>query len=249
MRRGWLAAFVVAALLQVVHAAVLADSAELHVGQQVLQQYDRQGLVLRGTRYNAILLPIGQKLAAAGGSLYDEPFKFVVLRGKMPNAFSAPGGYVFVTNSLIDLIKTKDELACVGGHEMAHIINHDVMNRLKRTQQTGIWLTIGQLLLGGGVAQTASIALSLQSLHFDRAVETGADIRGAELCAKAGYNPYALVWLMQKFESLPNQMRTMEMFSDHPREDHRISDLEAHFKAQPEAFGKFSPDQTTAQTI
>ena len=244
----WLAGCTLAVLL-LVPAVMSADPTELRIGQQVLQQYERQRLVMRGTRYNTILKPIAAKLSAAGRGLYDEPFRFFVLRSKAPNAFSVPGGYIFVTTSLIDIVKTKDELACVSGHEMAHVIEHDVMNRIKRTQQTGIWLTLGQLLVGGETAQIASIALDLQSLHFDRAVETEADKIGADLCTKAGFNPYGLIWMMEKFESLPGQTRTMEMFSDHPREDHRISDLEAHFKAEPGVFGKFTRDQTTAQAI
>lgn len=230
----------IAALSAACPIAAMADSTELRIGQQILQQYEKQGLVLHGTRYNASVDPIAERIAAAGAGLYDEPFKFFVLHNKQPNAFAVPGGFMFINDSLIDFVKTKDELACVSGHELAHVIHHDVMNRLKRTQQTGIWLALGQLLLGGRAASIASTALQIQSLHFDRKEETAADQTGSDICAKANFNPYGLVWMMEQFEKLPSQTRTMEMFSDHPREDHRISDLENHFKAHPAVFGKFN---------
>lgn len=241
-RRGpQLILFLLLVLLSTIAPVVVsADSTELRIGQQILQQYQRQGLVLRGTRYNAALEPIATRMKSEGRGLYDEPFNFYVLHKEQPNAFSVPGGFIFVTDGLIDFVKMQDELACVSGHEMAHVIHHDAMNRLKRTQQTNIWLTIGHLILGGNVASIAALALNVQSLHFDRKVETDADFLGADLCARAGFNPYGLVWMMEQFEQQPDRTRTMEMFSDHPREDHRISDLEAHFKSDPTLFAKYS---------
>jgi predicted Zn-dependent protease len=242
-------ACVAALALAIAPSIVRADPAELQIGQQVLQQYQRQGLIVRGNHADAVVQAVGRRLAAVARGLYDEPFRFYVVHQAAPNAFSVPGGYLFVTDALVKVVHTEDELACVTGHEMGHTIHHDVMNRLKREQQAGTWLALGQLLLGGRIASIASLALDIQALHFDREIETAADLTGADLCAKAGFNPFGLVWMMETFESLPGQTKTMEMFSDHPREDHRISDLEAHFRAHPELFAKFRNDKSTAKPL
>lgn len=226
-----------------------ADETELRLGNQILQQYEKQGIVLHDTRYDAIVKTIAARMIPTGRGLYDEPFRFYVIHQKDANAFAVPGGLMFINDALIDLVHYEDELACVSGHEMGHVIHHDVMNRLKREQQTGVLLALGQLLLGNRVASVANLALNLQALHFDRGIENAADRTGAELCAKAGYNPYGLVWMMEQFESLPNQTKTMEMFSDHPREDHRISDLETLFRSEPSVFGRFRDDKSTGRSI
>ena len=226
-----------------------ADETELKLGNQILQEYEKQGIILRNTRYNAIVEPIAARMIPTGRGLYDEPFRFYVIHQKDPNAFAVPGGLMFINDALINLVHYEDELACVSGHEMGHVIHHDVMNRIKREQQTGVLLAVGQLLLGGRVASVANLALNLQALHFDRGIESSADRTGAELCAKAGYNPYGLVWMMEQFESLPGQTKTMEMFSDHPTEDHRIADLEAFFRSQPSVFAHFSSDKSTGRPL
>jgi predicted Zn-dependent protease len=241
-----------AALVLLVAAAAPpagADETELRLGNQILQQYEKQGIILHDTRYNAIVEPIAERMIPTGRGLYDEPFRFYVIHQKDPNAFAVPGGLMFINDALIDFVKYEDELACVSGHEMGHVIHHDVMHRLKREQQTGALLAVGQLLLGGRVASVANLGVGLQELHFDRGIESAADRTGSELCAKAGYNPYGLVWMMEQFESLPNQTKTMEMFSDHPRDDHRIADLETFFRSEPSVFAHFTDDKSTGRPL
>jgi predicted Zn-dependent protease len=81
----------------------------------------------------------------------------------------------------------------------------------------------------------------LQSLSFSRDVERTADLKGADTCAEANSNPWGLVKLIEAFGK-SNAGGKLEMLSDHPRDDHRISDLEAHFRNHPERFTRFKRD-------
>jgi predicted Zn-dependent protease len=56
-----------------------------------------------------------------------------------------------------------------------------------------------------------------------------------------------MIWLFRKFSK--QNAGTFEMLSDHPRDDHRISDLENHFLENPERFSRFSSDIATATPL
>lgn len=231
--------------------AALADEQERQIGEQAYQQIKASGLILEGTRYNRIVDEIGPRIARAAQGLYDEPFRFFVIHKSPPNAFAVPGGYMFIHDSLIDLVDTKDELACVAAHEISHVIHRDGMNRMRRNQRNNTLLAVGSIILGrsGQAVNTlGSSYLALSSLHFDRGQESAADVTGSDICSNAGYNPYGLVWMMEKFEKISagpktaGSLQSMEMFSNHPREDHRIADLENHFAQNPSGFERFAHD-------
>ncbi|MDB5071439.1 MAG: peptidase Ste24p [Candidatus Eremiobacteraeota bacterium] len=235
-----------------------ADETERALGAKLYEQIKASGLILQGTRYNRIVDEIAPRIARAAQGMYDEPFRFYVIHASPPNAFAVPGGYMFIHDSLIDAVETKDELACVTGHEISHVIHHDTIDRLRRNQRNATIASIGAVLLGGGKSQAvntvASTYVSLAALHYDRHQETAADITGSEICASAGYNPNGLVWMMEKFEKISAgrsgaSLQAMEMFSNHPREDHRIADLQDHFAQNPTAFARYSADIARATPI
>jgi predicted Zn-dependent protease len=93
-----------------------------------------------------------------------------------------------------------------------------------------------------------NILANAQAMNFSRAVESNADHLGAYTCAQAGYNPWGMVWLFKRFETKPSGV-PLEMLSDHPRDDHRVSDLENEFRDDPATFGRFSSDPKTAHPI
>jgi predicted Zn-dependent protease len=71
-------------------------------------------------------------------------------------------------------------------------------------------------------------------------VESEADVTGADLCAKAGLNPWGLVWLLENYQKSKMAGR-MEMLSDAPGD--RIRILKAYFASAPERFAKFDRDR------
>jgi beta-barrel assembly-enhancing protease len=58
-------------------------------------------------------------------------FSFEIFDSGQPNAFALPGGYIFVTRSLIELCeRNRDEIAFILGHEMGHVIRGHAMDRI-----------------------------------------------------------------------------------------------------------------------
>jgi predicted Zn-dependent protease len=229
---------------------------EATIGRQVYAQLQQKGEIIPDSPYYAILNPIAQQIKRVADPQYQFPFNFILVHEKSPNAFAVPGGNVYVTDSLMTFVKNREELAGVLCHETSHDIHHDVVNNMAKDQRaatrTTIGAVLGSILLGQNagplVNMGANYAYAAQTQGYSREVETAADLKGSETCAAAGYNPWGMVWLFQQFQKADTG-GGMEALSDHPRDDHRISDLETHFKADPQRFAHFNSDIATATPL
>lgn len=76
-------------------------------------------------------------------------YHFAILDSKEINAFACPGGIIFITKGLLDMLKTEDELAAVLAHEVSHVNNKDGMNSV----QTSRWTQLAAIL-GSAAART-----------------------------------------------------------------------------------------------
>jgi hypothetical protein len=100
---------------------------------------------------------------------------------------------------------------------------------------------------GGYLGQMAvGMGANAQSKGYSREVESAADRAGAYNCAKAGYNPWGMVWLFQRMASAKHSSSSPEWLSDHPTDSHRVADLEKVFNEDPATFGKFPNDPSKA---
>ncbi len=63
---------------------------------------------------------------------YDQSFKFFVLDIENPNAYACPGGIIFITKGMLKIIDNEAELACVLGHEIAHVVRKHGMKEVER---------------------------------------------------------------------------------------------------------------------
>jgi predicted Zn-dependent protease len=224
---------------------------EEQIGAQEYATLAGKGEIINASPWYAVLNEVGRKVAAVGDRQYEYPFHFILVNEKGPNAFSVPGGNVYVTLPLMTFVRNKEELAGVLCHEMSHDIHHDVIHLAQKQQTTGLIATGLDLLLGGRsaiVGNILGIAAQLQDLHYSRDVEENADHLGAENCARAGYDPWGMVWLFQQFEK-SDTGGSMEMLSDHPTDRHRIAALEGEFRSDPSLFGRYSSNAATAHKM
>ena len=229
-------------------AGAAQNKQEDDIGRQVYQDLEKKGEIIRESPLYDVLRPIAQQIKGVADPQYYRPFTFYLVHESQPNAFAVPGGNVYVTDSLMRFVENREELAGVLCHETSHDIHHDVINNMAKDKRAQTRSAIGALvvnvLTGGRAASVVNTAADFNALAavngYSRAVETAADLKGAETCAQAGSNPWGMVWLFRAFGK-SNAGGNMEMLSDHPRDDHRIADLEAHFKQNPALFGSFDP--------
>ncbi len=171
--------------------------------------------------------------SAAGTTEY--PFECHLLADpETINAFALPGGQVFITAALFDQLETEGQLAGVMAHEIAHVVARHSAEQIAKQQLT-------QGLTGAVViasydpenprsAQTAQMAMligSLVNMQFSRSDELEADRLGVRFMAEAGYDPRAMIQVMEVLAAAGEGARPPEFFSTHPNPDNRIANIEA----------------------
>ena len=176
----------------------------------------------------------GQKVVSqVGNRQYD--FQFHIIDQPVANAFSLPGGYVYVTRGLLALTNSPDELACVLGHETTHVIKRHAAQRLEAATVPGIFTLPGAVvgtvspLAGNLLAAPAQGVGGLFLAGYSRDQEREADRTGQELAARAGFDPHALSQFLDRlgqFESLASNVqdqRIPSIFQTHPQTPERVA--------------------------
>ena len=202
---------------------------EIQVGRERYADYLQRGEIVppQSPLYRTID-PIGKAIAAVADRQYFAPFHFILLNEQTPNAFSMPGGNVYVTTALLSFLKNRDELAGVLCHEVNHDIHHDMYDVFQATQ-------------GGRSPQDPSV------IAEERAAEANADRAGAYTCAKAGFNPWGMVWNFRQYRQAMGVSNNGGV--DHPSDEQREAALIALFRDHRATFGRFSDDVASAAPL
>ena len=232
---------------------VFSVEQDIEIGRQSAAQAERQLPMLNDRRAERYVNDIVRELAAAApGARY--PYEAHVVNASDINAFALPGGPLFVNRGLIESVRSEGELAGVLAHEMAHIgLRHGTHNASKAYgTQIGIGVLGG--LLGGRSGQTTTTSQILQVLggvglnavflKFGRDAETQADVAGAQMMARAGYDPQEMVSFFELLQSRQrsNPGAVAQFFSDHPAPANRA----ARIRQEAQAIGPIRDRRVTA---
>jgi predicted Zn-dependent protease len=172
---------------------------------------------------------IGQRVARA--SLRPNiAYRFHIIRDKELNAFSGPGGHIYITTALMELA-SDDELASVLSHEVGHIVARHSLKTIQQSQAlrglanlfgsvTGI---AGDTAQEFGTAAATIVAGGLLAVH-NREEEREADYLGLHTMAKAGFNSQGMVTMFGKIQKVGERDSSLlgSIFADHPDVDERI---------------------------
>ncbi|MBV8148757.1 MAG: M48 family metallopeptidase [Candidatus Eremiobacteraeota bacterium] len=243
-------AFMAIAALATFGARAQESGDESQTGAQLFKELKAQSEIVSSSPLYDRLRPIAANLTNVVQPQYAYPIHFYIVHEPQPNAFAAPGGNVYVTDALFYFVKNKEELQGVLCHETSHLLHHDSEKLMKDDQQIRARAIAATILLGptiGVILATTAIS-QLDSLHYSRNAEEAADLTGADNCAKAGYNPWGLVWLFRDFSNA-NVEQPPELLSDHPDFEHRIAQLEQHFKQNPSLFDRFDATEQSATVL
>ncbi len=139
---------------------------------------------------------------------------FMILNSNDINALSCPGGIVLINKGLCDLATNEDELAAILAHEVAHITLQHGIQSVEKAKMTAAWTTLGHegtQQLGSDEALELSesygdivddVTMNLVTRGYSRDSEQQADSLAVHILSKAGYDPMALVTILEKMESL-----------------------------------------------
>jgi hypothetical protein len=207
---------------------------DIEIGRQSAAQAERQLPVIHDAHAERYLNAVIWRLAPyAPGARY--PYQAKLVDSTDINAFSLPGGFLYVNRGLVEATRAEAELAGVIAHEMGHVaLRHGTHQASEAyAAQAGLGI-LGGLLghghgSGGILTAIGGIGLNAAFLKFSRTAEYQADLAGASMMARAGYPPSAMADFFDTLtrEEQRNPRRLEQFFSDHPPSADRAARIRA----------------------
>lgn len=214
----------------------LAPHQEIALGLQAVPQMLHQyGGLYPDQRYQSMVDQVGEKLVRGSDAAgTDWQFEFHLLNdSRTVNAFALPGGQVFITKALLDLLTTEGQLAGVLAHEMGHVLaRHGAQQMAKSGLTQGLVTAVLVASEDVRAANAAAMIGQMVNMKYGRDDELQADELGVRFMAEAGYDPRAMVEVMQILEQAGGGAHEPEFFSTHPSPENRIERIREAIRAQ-----------------
>jgi predicted Zn-dependent protease len=208
-----------------------SPSKDVELGRQAAQQAERQMPLLNDSASQAYVARVGARLAEAIPSEFQHPefhYTYKVVDVRDVNAFALPGGFTYVNRGLIETAQTEGQLAGALAHEISHVaLRHGTAQAAKaqKYQAGSVAAQILGAVIGGGAGQVVGAAgqmgIGAAFLRFSRDYERQADMLGAQIMARAGYDPHELANMFRILEQMGGKAGP-EWMSDHPNPGNRF---------------------------
>jgi predicted Zn-dependent protease len=218
---------------RVQHLAASMDTPEEEIayGLNAAPQMAREfGGEVRDPQARALVQKVGQRLID-GTAVRQSPYRFqfhLLADPQTINAFALPGGQIFITAALFKLLESEDQLAGVLGHEIGHVVGrHSTQQIAKSELINGIAQGAGVAMSDGhssGSMQIARQVAGMINLKYGRDDETEADSLGVKFLIEAGYDPEAMIGVMQILKDHAGK-GPPQILSSHPDPGNRIEHI------------------------
>ena len=151
-------------------------------------------------------------------SEYD--YNIIVLDNAQINAFTIPGGNIYVFSGLISFCDSPEQLAAVLAHEMGHVEKRHTVDRLAREFSLSVLFSI---MTGGDTVLLSDLYQTLISSGFSRSQEKEADQFALNLLEDASISPKSIASFFRKLnrENLAYDEK-IELVMTHPHNNSRI---------------------------
>src|SRR5262245_16646146 len=204
---------------------------DVELGRKAAAEARQQLPIMRDDAVSSFINDIGRRLADVIPAELRHPefhYTFEPVNVREINAFALPGGPMFVNRGMIEAAHTEGEVAGVMAHELSHVALRHGTAKASKASKYELGQVAGAVLgaiIGGGwgqvISQGTQFGLGTAFLRFSREYEKQADLEGAQIMARAGYDP----------RDMANMFRTIEKeggsggpqwLSDHPNPGNRI---------------------------
>ena len=214
---------------------------EQEMGDKIVQEIRKSMPLVQEPSANEYINRIGNRVLK---TMEAQPFNFQFFILNIPeiNAFSVPGGKIFVNSGLVLLVENEDELAGVIAHEIGHSVARHVAKRSEKGQKISL-AALGAILAGilmggqaaGAIATTTVAASQAALLKFSREDEDEADYLGLKFMERAGYDPMGMITMMKKLsrEEGPAAGKPPAYLLTHPAAEERMASLEIQMSRSP----------------
>jgi predicted Zn-dependent protease len=205
---------------------------DVQIGQEAAAEARKQLPMLDDALVDSYVQAVGRRLVAAIPSQFQHPqfrYSFEVVNARDINAFALPGGPMFLNRGMLAAAETEGEVAGVMAHELSHVILRHGTAQASAATPYQVGELAGQILgaivggqVGGLIAQGSRFGISLAFMRYSREFEKQADIEGAHVMARAGYDPRDMANMFRTLEE-QGGAGVPEWFSDHPDPGNRYA--------------------------
>ena len=206
---------------------------DVQLGREAAAEIREQYPIIKDERITKYLARLGDQLVAVAPSELKQPvyeYSFTPVNLKEINAFALPGGPMFVHRGMFDAAAAEGEVVGVMAHELSHVLlRHGTANVTKAQNP---WLQLGQIggaiggqmvggALGSLIGQGSQLGLGAVVMKYSRDFEKQADLLGAQIMARAGYDPRALARMFETIEKESGGGGNPQWLSSHPNPGNR----------------------------
>jgi predicted Zn-dependent protease len=214
----------------------MSEKREVEIGQQMHVQILRTMGAYHNPELQAYVDQLGQRLAKVS----DRPelqWTFTVVDTEDVNAFATPGGFIYISRGILPYLASEAELAAVLGHEIGHVTERHAARQQSQGTLAGLAGIATAVLTGQpALAELTNVAGAAIVRGYGRDMELEADRVGAELLAKTGYDPEAIIRVVgtlkdqERWEIESARLENREpriyhgLFATHPSADARLQE-------------------------
>jgi Zn-dependent protease with chaperone function len=206
---------------------------DVELGRKAVQEVRKEYPIINDEVISGYLKKLGDRLVAVAPPELNQPvyeYSFTPVNVKEINAFALPGGPMFVNRGMFDAASEEGEVVGVMAHELSHVLlRHGTANMTKANNP---WLQLGQIagvvggaMVGGAagsaIGQGSQVALGSILLRYSRDFEKQADLLGAQMMARAGYDPRSLAHMFETIEKQSKGGSGPQWMSSHPNPGNR----------------------------
>ncbi len=219
------------------HVNMSADQ-EIALGLEAAPQMEAQyGGESPDARATAAVQEVGQRIVQANQLDQKTQYRYqfhLLADDQTVNAFALPGGQVFITMGILKNLKSEAELAGVLAHEVGHVVARHSAEQVSKSNLTQGLTGAAAIAAydpdhpGSSAVRAAAAAMiaKLVTLRFSRNDELQADDFAVKFMPAAGYDPNAMIGVMQMLDSKAGGSNPPEFMSTHPNPGNRIEELQ-----------------------
>ena len=222
-------------------ASEIDYKSERTIGESLaLEGFRRYGLPVKDKALQEYVNLVGNAVAK-NSDRPNIPYSFVVVESPLQNAFSCPGGIIFVSSGLLKTIQSEDQLAGVLAHEVAHVGHKHALQSIQRAQFfNGVGKITAATMEGKKGKEFENMIGGLQDTLFDKGLDQNmefeADKTALETAYRTGYDPNGFVDVLKELKRIQSQSTQKgSWFSTHPPLNQRIQNCQDQLRRYPDA--------------
>ena len=209
-----------------------SEEFEKKIGAEAAAQVEKEYKLYVDEEAHARLVAMVNEITAAS-SRPDVVYDVRLLDTEDVNAFSLPGGIVYVTKGLLKEAGSDHEIAGVLAHEIAHNCTYDALDQADRSKKLflgSISAALVAMVLGANTEQISGVITAGSYLqqgvlsHYSLEMERRADLNAVRFLAASKYNPVGLLTFMERLASgmFDKPQIDYGIYETHPQATERV---------------------------